>query len=97
MKAEHTRRDFLAKSSLAGMAALTVPFTACAEKHNTNVQNDYPESKLIVPKGNALTITGTFLDEISHDIPHQNWGEKEWDSEFGYMKAIGIDAVIMIR
>ena len=44
MKAEHTRRDFLAKSSLAGMAALTVPFTACAEKHNTNVQNDYPQS-----------------------------------------------------
>ncbi len=44
-----------------------------------------------------LPITGTFLDEISHDIPHQNWGEKEWDDEFGYMKAIGIDTVIMIR
>ena len=56
-----------------------------------------PESKLIVPKANALPITGTFLDEISHDIPHQNWGEKEWDAEFGHMKAIGIDTVIMIR
>jgi len=44
-----------------------------------------------------LTITGTFLDEISHDIPHQNWGEKEWDIEFGHIKAIGIDTVIMIR
>ena len=44
-----------------------------------------------------LPITGTFLDEISHDIPHQNWGEKEWDIEFGHMKAIGIDTVIMIR
>ena len=21
-----------------------------------------------------MKITGTFLDEISHDIPHQNWG-----------------------
>ena len=58
---------------------------------------DSPESKLIVPKGNGLAITGTFLDEISHDIPHQNWGEKEWNTEFGHMKAIGIDTVIMIR
>lgn len=45
----------------------------------------------------ALPITGTFLDEISHDIPHQNWGEKEWNADFEYMKAIGIDTVIMIR
>ena len=27
---------------------------------------------------NKIKITGTFLDEISHDIPHQNWGKKEW-------------------
>lgn len=52
---------------------------------------------LIVPKNNGLKITATFLDEISHDIPHQNWGEKEWDRDFQYMKAIGIDTVIMIR
>lgn len=45
----------------------------------------------------ALPITGTFLDEISHDIPHQNWGEKEWNADFRHMKAIGIDTVIMIR
>jgi len=44
-----------------------------------------------------MKITGTFLDEISHDIPHQNWGEKEWDRDFGTMKRIGIDTVIMIR
>lgn len=55
------------------------------------------ENKLIVPKNNALKITGTFLDEISHDIPHQNWGEREWDADFRYMKSIGIDTVIMIR
>lgn len=23
-------------------------------------------------------ITGTFLDEITHDIPSQNWGQEEW-------------------
>ena len=44
-----------------------------------------------------MRITGTFLDEISHDIPHQNWGEKEWDLDFQYMKAVGINTVIMIR
>ncbi|MBE6380838.1 MAG: DUF4434 domain-containing protein [Lentisphaerae bacterium] len=44
-----------------------------------------------------MRITGTFIDEISHDIPHQNWGEKEWEQDFIAMKAIGIDTVIMIR
>jgi hypothetical protein len=44
-----------------------------------------------------MQITGTFLDEISHDIPHQNWSEHEWDADFRAMKAIGIDTVIMIR
>lgn len=44
-----------------------------------------------------MKITGTFIDEISHDIPHQNWGEKEWDQDFAHMKSIGIDTVIMIR
>ena len=44
-----------------------------------------------------MKITGTFIDEISRDIPHQNWGEKEWDQDFAHMKHIGIDTVIMIR
>ncbi|MEM9647349.1 MAG: DUF4434 domain-containing protein [Bacteroidota bacterium] len=44
-----------------------------------------------------LKITGTFLDEISHDIPHQNWGRKEWANDFRHMKKMGIDAVILIR
>jgi hypothetical protein len=42
-------------------------------------------------------IKGTFLDEISHDIPHQNWGEAEWDKDFAAMKAMGIECVILIR
>jgi len=50
-----------------------------------------------INRSDALPISGTFLDEISHDIPHQNWGESEWDADFRYMKAIGIDTVIMIR
>lgn len=45
----------------------------------------------------ALPITGTFLDEISHDIPHQNWGEREWNRDFELMKAVGIRDVYLIR
>lgn len=44
-----------------------------------------------------MQITGTFIDEISHDIPHQNWAAKEWEQDFQYMKAAGIDTVILIR
>jgi hypothetical protein len=42
-------------------------------------------------------IKGTFIDEISHDIPHQNWGAKEWRKDFEHMKAMGINTVILIR
>ncbi|RIH63939.1 DUF4434 domain-containing protein [Mariniphaga sediminis] len=44
-----------------------------------------------------MKIKGTFLDEISHDIPHQNWGREEWRRDFSYMKKAGIDTVILIR
>jgi len=44
-----------------------------------------------------MKITGTFLDEISTDIPSQNWGKAEWDRDFEAMKTIGIKHVIMIR
>ncbi|MEM6895314.1 MAG: DUF4434 domain-containing protein [Bacteroidota bacterium] len=44
-----------------------------------------------------LIISATFLDEISHDIPHQNWGQKEWDQDFQYMKKMGINTVVLIR
>ena len=44
-----------------------------------------------------MKITATFLDEISHDIPHQNWEKKEWDKDFAAMKAAGIDTVVLIR
>jgi hypothetical protein len=45
----------------------------------------------------AAPITGTFLDEITHDIPSQNWGEREWRREFALYRRIGIDTVIVIR
>ena len=44
-----------------------------------------------------LPISGTFIDEISHDIPHQNWGAEEWDADFAHMQSMGIDTVVLIR
>ncbi|MBN8691495.1 MAG: DUF4434 domain-containing protein [Armatimonadetes bacterium] len=45
----------------------------------------------------TLRITGTFLDEITHDIPSQNWGREQWRKEFELYSKIGIDTVIIIR
>lgn len=96
------RRKFLKDMALIGASALAVPSLLSAsgkeKSHNNgNIITSTGESNLIVPANKGLKITGTFLDEISHDIPHQNWGEKEWDQDFKNMKAIGIDTVIMIR
>ncbi len=44
-----------------------------------------------------MRITGTFLDEITHDIPSQNWGPEEWAADFDVMRQIGVDTVIIIR
>ncbi len=44
-----------------------------------------------------MRMTATFLDEISHDIPHQNWGRAEWDADFAHMRKAGIDTVVLIR
>jgi len=44
-----------------------------------------------------MKITGTFLDEITHDIPSANWGAEEWAADFDAMQAVGIDTVVLIR
>jgi hypothetical protein len=97
------RRDFLKKMAAAGAVMATgSAATACSNSSEnrtapTTAKTGYTPDSLIVPREQGLKITGTFLDEISHDIVHQNWGEAEWDTDFGHMKAIGIDTVIMIR
>lgn len=92
------RRDFLKDIAIASTAALAASIdTGCTDNSASQHDRTNLTSNLIVPKGNTLKISGTFLDEISHDIPHQNWGLKEWDTDFQHMKAIGIDTVIMIR
>ncbi len=95
------RREFLKRTTAMGVSAV---IGSQFSKAN-NMLDDTKEinlevsgkSRLIVPRGQGLKISGTFVDEISHDIPHQNWGEREWERDFRYMKAIGIDTVIMIR
>ena len=95
------RRDFLKKTALAGASMLAAPLlSSCgstADRKESSPSGSAHSTPLIVPKGKGLKISGTFLDEISHDIPHQNWGLKEWDQDFQHMKRIGIDTVIMIR
>lgn len=100
---KNNRRDFLKTMGIGAAAMASAPIlnacngTAQAGAINRPVFTSDAETKLIVPHGEGLPISGAFLDEISHDIPHQNWGEKEWEQDFMYMKAIGIDTVIMIR
>lgn len=98
------RRHFLkniaaaAASVVAGPSLVKAASEFGSEEH-AELYGSHASDKsgLLVPREGGLRITGTFLDEISHDIPHQNWGEKEWDQDFRHMKAIGIDTVIMIR
>lgn len=95
------RRNFLKKSAMMGASFIMPPAIVNVQgKQQAKFEIDTAEEfspKLIVSHANGLRITGTFLDEISHDIPHQNWGEKEWELDFRYMKQIGIDTVILIR
>lgn len=93
---ENKRRDFIKQLSITGAAMAAGSLVSCTEQKSEK-NEAIIETQLIVPKAQGLKLTGTFIDEISHDIPHQNWGEKEWDQDFAYMKAIGIDTVIMIR
>ena len=74
------RRTFIKKTAAAA-AAVTVPGIIAPAATGIGRRNTAGASastgNLIVPKAEGLKITGTFLDEISHDIPHQNWAEHE--------------------
>ena len=93
------RRSFLKKGAIAVASAPLLASCRNPQDRDKWGIEAAPDvvSTILVPKADALPITGTFLDEISHDIPHQNWGEREWDRDFRYMKDIGIDTVIDIR
>lgn len=96
---KNSRRNFLKKAALASASAATITGMSSYSggQKSKKELNFRDKEEFLIPRNNGLKITGTFLDEISHDIPHQNWGEAEWDKDFQHMKAIGIDTVIMIR
>lgn len=42
-------------------------------------------------------IKATFLDEITYDIPSQNWSKEQWGQDMDYMLESGIDTIVLIR
>lgn len=59
---------------------------------------DVDDKKFATPEiMKGMPIRATFLDEISWDIPHQNWGACDWDKDFAAMKKMGINTVVLIR
>jgi len=71
---------------------------SCNINRHHKVDSSLDDSMFATPGAyRAMPIHATFLDEISWDIPHQNWGVKEWDRDFHAMKDMGINTVVMIR
>ena len=42
-------------------------------------------------------ITGTFIDEITYDIPASNWTNEQWAQNLDHMKAVGLDTLVIMR
>ncbi len=42
-------------------------------------------------------ITGTFIDEITYDIPSSNWTDEQWIKDLDHMRDVGMDTLIFIR
>lgn len=66
--------------------------------YNNKDKKNASSRRFTTPKSmKGMPIKATFLDEISWDIPHQNWGFLEWDKDFQSMKHMGINTVVLIR
>jgi hypothetical protein len=93
------RRNFL-KTIIAGSSLLIGHKVLASEKElNTSFSTSSTKLNDFTTPGvfKGMPIRATFLDEISWDIPHQNWGVKEWDRDFKAMKRMGINTVVLIR
>lgn len=44
-----------------------------------------------------ILISGSFIDEISYDVPSSNWSDEQWKADLDHMKDIGIDTLVFIR
>ena len=104
---EQNRRKFLKNMALAagGVTLSSAALSSCSNNQEqtvginvNNIKTTTSDDKYrIIPKKSGLPISGTFLDEITWDIPSQNWGYDKWDEDFAAMKKMGIDSVFMIR
>lgn len=81
------RRNFIKSIALAGIAtSFNLSFKS---KDKSSYRNKF------LHKDDCLKITGTFIDELSRDMPFHNWGLEEWDKEFSLMKSIGINTIVL--
>ncbi len=90
------RRNFL-KTAFASCSLLAGSkfLTACSSVGKL-ADEEFPSfATPDILKG--MPIKATFLDEVSWDIPHQNWGTREWNEDFKAMKKMGINTVVLIR
>ena len=46
---------------------------------------------------NIYPITGTFIDDITYDIPASNWSNEQWANDLDNMKAVGMDTIVLMR
>lgn len=103
MKQLKERREFLKKLTIAAggifIAKTIGPYTGKSVRAATvaDIGPVDDDKYRLIPKGTGLPITGTFLDEITWDIPSQNWGYEKWDRDFAAMRKMGIDTVVLIR
>ena len=75
---------------ILSLIALAAVLVGCGTRFD-NKQFETPDCLRGMP------INATFLDEVSWDIPHQNWGVEEWDQDFRAMRDMGINTVVLIR
>ena len=99
-----SRRNFI-KNAVLGSAGVIAAQSLHGENFSTGKGIELPSNDGLLSNKQfetpgifkGMPIHATFLDEVSWDIPHQNWGVHEWDRDFQAMKAIGNNTVVMIR
>ena len=96
---KNNRRRFLKQvAGTLGLAACAKYLTGCTQAKAADEADLSLAGKFVTPKClQGMPIHATFLDEVSWDIPHQNWGPVEWDRDFASMKRMGINTVVLIR
>lgn len=98
---KNNRRSFFKQiAAVIGVAASAIYLFSCVTATAAEIEEGDKSlaGKFVTPEClQGMPIHATFLDEVSWDIPHQNWGPVEWDKDFATMKKMGINTVVLIR